>query len=340
MKKSIEYPKTTHIKIEDFNITETVKCIEVEPSQVSKYIKLFKGSGYQRQKQKMSTPLSQTTQEIIEKEQLKLQETQIELNIDNFTVTEVMKKYIPNNITLPTSFETVGTLAHLNLHDDQMPYKNIIGEAFLIKNYPRIQTVITKLAEITNEFRTFPLEVIAGVDTTEVTVICHGVKFMLDFAECYWNTRLETEHIKIIDQMKPGEILCDAFAGVGPFAIPAALKGVKVYANDLNPAAVKYMKINASSNKAEVQCYNMDARLFLEQMVLTDKIQPNFILMNLPATAVEFLDVIPKLKLHHCLIHCYGFSALDNASDLQQRAHELMGADYPISVRIVRGRGT
>ena len=180
------------------------------------------------------------------------------------------------------------------------------------------------------------MEVIAGKNSTEVSVICHGVKFTLDYAKCYWNTRLETEHIRIIDKMKPNEILCDAFAGVGPFAIPAALKGVTVYANDLNPDSTKYMKMNAEKNKVNIEIETMDVREYMKKIVLEKHIQPDYILMNLPATAVEFLDVIPELKLEHCIIHCYGFSAYEDARDLVQRANELLKKEYQIDIRKVR----
>jgi tRNA (guanine37-N1)-methyltransferase len=44
--------------------------------------------------------------------------------------------------------------------------------------------------------------------------------------------------------------VCDVFAGVGPFALPAAKNGAIVYANDLNPTSYHWMKENIKANKA------------------------------------------------------------------------------------------
>lgn len=48
---------------------------------------------------------------------------------------------------------------------------------------------------------------------------------------------------------KPEEVIADVFAGVGPFAIPAARKGCAVFANDLNPNSAKYLSKNVTDNR-------------------------------------------------------------------------------------------
>jgi tRNA (guanine37-N1)-methyltransferase len=47
----------------------------------------------------------------------------------------------------------------------------------------------------------------------------------------------------------PDDVIVDVFAGVGPFAIPAAKKGCAVLANDLNPSSARYLLKNVQDNR-------------------------------------------------------------------------------------------
>ncbi|KAI5416692.1 hypothetical protein KIW84_041643 [Lathyrus oleraceus] len=77
------------------------------------------------------------------------------------------------------------------------------------------------------------------------------------------------EHKRLVSMFQAGEIICDMFAGIGPFAIHATQKGCLVYANDLNPNSIHYLKINAKINKVDdqISSYNMDARKFISQLM-------------------------------------------------------------------------
>lgn len=77
--------------------------------------------------------------------------------------------------------------------------------------------------------------------------------FTFDFTKVYWNSRLHTEHGRIIDTFKYEDVVADVFAGVGPFAVPAGRKGCGVFANDLNPESFKYLKLNITKNKVNQQ---------------------------------------------------------------------------------------
>ena len=102
---------------------------------------------------------------------------------------------------------------------------------------------MNKIGSIESEFRVPQWELLAGDTSLETEVRQHGVPFKLDLAKCT-GTRLEGEPSGVIDMIKPGEILCDAMAGIGPFAIPAARAGRRVYANDLNPQCASIFSAN------------------------------------------------------------------------------------------------
>ncbi len=68
---------------------------------------------------------------------------------------------------IPSSFETAGHIAHVNLREEALPYKYLIGKAILDKNRPRIQLVVNKIGSIENEFRTFPMEILAVASENE-----------------------------------------------------------------------------------------------------------------------------------------------------------------------------
>eukprot|EP00512_Aurantiochytrium_limacinum_P000268 CAMPEP_0171491868 /NCGR_PEP_ID=MMETSP0958-20121227/4095_1 /TAXON_ID=87120 /ORGANISM="Aurantiochytrium limacinum, Strain ATCCMYA-1381" /LENGTH=451 /DNA_ID=CAMNT_0012025327 /DNA_START=297 /DNA_END=1652 /DNA_ORIENTATION=- len=218
-------------------------------------------------------------------------DVEVRQGYDNLSAEQILRKLIPAEIKeLPASFETVGHLAHVNLREEVLPWRYQIGQVILDKN-PVLRTVVNKIGSIENQFRTFPMEVIAGEENTEVEVKQYGCTFRFNFADVYWNSRLHEEHRKLVTRFKPGQILVDAFCGVGPFAVPAAQEGVKVYASDLNPKSYESLVQNVKVNKVEdlVVPSNEDARVFIRR-TLADGVLADHFVMNLPASGLEFLD--------------------------------------------------
>ncbi|KAH9620160.1 hypothetical protein KSS87_022554 [Heliosperma pusillum] len=184
---------------------------------------------------------------------------------------------IPYSLTLGYSYWGAGHVAHLNITEELLPYKDIIAKVIYDKNYPRIKTVVNKVGSITNEFRVPKFEVLAGESDMATEVRQYGARFKLDYGLVYWNSRLEHEHMRIVSLFQAGETICDMFAGIGPFAVPAALKGCTVYGNDLNPDSIRYLKINAEINKVgnRVFAYNMDAREFISHLMTVPTLKKN-----------------------------------------------------------------
>eukprot|EP01023_Acetabularia_acetabulum_P030109 TRINITY_DN2835_c0_g1_i2.p1 TRINITY_DN2835_c0_g1~~TRINITY_DN2835_c0_g1_i2.p1 ORF type:complete len:804 (-),score=139.45 TRINITY_DN2835_c0_g1_i2:256-2667(-) len=202
--------------------------------------------------------------ELLDGESFEVCGYELKLGYEHLNVKEVLEQVLPAGVEVPVAFETVGHIAHLNLTPQQMPFKHQIGQTLLDKN-PTISTVVTKVGSIENEFRVFDMEVIAGENRLETEVVQYGTKFKLDFQKVYWNSRLEQEHKRVVGLLRSSEVIVDMMAGIGPFAIPAARKGCKVYANDLNPDSYRYLEINKKLNKIQedrLQLFNMDAKTY------------------------------------------------------------------------------
>merc|ERR1711916_190405 len=103
---------------------------------------------------------------------------------------------------------------------------------------------------------------------------------------------LSTEHGRLVDSFTPDDVIADMFAGVGPFALPAARMGAIVHANDLNPSSAQALEANAKTNGVadKLTAYNMDGRDFIRSLI-ANAVPFTQVAMNLPAMAPEFLDV-------------------------------------------------
>jgi tRNA G37 N-methylase Trm5 len=44
------------------------------------------------------------------------------------TVLQILEALLPRDMIIPSAFETVGHIAHLNLRDEHLPYKKLIAK--------------------------------------------------------------------------------------------------------------------------------------------------------------------------------------------------------------------
>lgn len=249
------------------------------------------------------------------------------------------------------------------------------GQVTLDKS-PTLRTVVNKTNEIDNTFRFFKMEVLAGEEDFLTTVRENDCTFTFDYSTVYWNSHLISEHERVVELLSGSDVVLDVFAGVGPFAVPAAKKKrCTVYANDLNPHSYRYLVENVRTNgvRGLVHPYNLDGREFLVSvtqkllegcgggglsMLSGTKTTPaskgggsvgySHVIMNLPGSATQFLDTfrglfrsVPELSRPHVTlpwVHCYCFVKADPADEpAQERAAlELVKAGLGPGVRELR----
>ncbi|TXG67172.1 hypothetical protein EZV62_008447 [Acer yangbiense] len=267
----------------------------------------------------------------------------------NELARKILEALLPKGMIVPSAFETVGHIAHLNLRDEHLPYKRLIAKVVLDKNKPKIQTVVNKIDVIHNDYRTMQLEVLAGNHSLVTIVVENGLRFNVDLATVYWNSRLATERQRLLTGFNYKDVVCDVFSGVGPIAISAAKIVKRVYANDLNPDAVDYLERNSVLNKLEkkIEVFNMDGRRFINAMFSSDKAHSiTQVVMNLPNDAAEYLDAFRGVyrdrprdtPFKFPTIHVYGFSkARDPEFDFDERIRiALSEVAFNVEMRKVR----
>ena len=206
---------------------------------------------------KSSETWSSAIQDAVKYGELEIIPYELRLGYNYWGYHDVLSSLLPKEMEddMPSGFNTAGHVAHLNLRDHHLPYKKLIAQVLIDKN-PHIRTVINKIDNVgfDSEFRTFNYEVLAGPDDMDVEVHEGDCVFRFDYSKVYWNSKLETEHRRLIGLFKPGEVVCDVMAGIGPFAVPAGKKGVFVWANDYNPASYDYLKEAIDRNKVRPSC--------------------------------------------------------------------------------------
>jgi len=244
------------------------------------------------------------------------------------TLTHALERQLPPNLytSIPRSLDIVGDVAVIEIPPDLNMYKNVIGQTIL-KTHKNIKSVHAKAGAISGVYRVRNLDYIAGENRTQTIYNEYGCQYHVDLAKAYFSPRLSQEHHRVAAFVTAGEVVVDLFAGVGPFVVPIGKRcpEVKVYAVDINPAAVDLLKINVKLNKVENQVYPLlgDARELANNKLrgVADRV-----IMNLPETAIDFVDVACQtLKTIGGLVHFYGFVRKPNTiDDLQMRFTELV----------------
>jgi len=177
--------------------------------------------------------------------------------------------------------------------------------------YPKVRAIWIK--EDTSEIYRKPiLKLLWGEEIREIAVKEHGILFKVKLGEVYYNSRLAEEHHRVASMVKHGEVVLDAFCGVGGFTLHiAASKLSIVIANDINPVAYELLVENINLNKKKlvgtVIPLNMDSR---DLLTVIREESVDRIVADLPHSSLDYAEIYTKLLKRGGILHLYMVSGL------------------------------
>ena len=206
------------------------------------------------------------------------------------------------------SYDIVGDIAVIRLPKSIKQHGEIIANA-IMQTHKRVKTVLRQVSPVSGDFRLRELEWVAGERKTETVHKEHGCLFKVDLGKCYFSPRLSYERTRIAQQVQPGEVIVNMFAGVGCYSIIIAKhsEAEKIYSIDINPIAIQYTQENIKLNKVKERVVPIqgDAKKVIKERMrnFADRV-----LMPLPEKAYEYLDYAAlALKPRSGWIHYYDF---------------------------------
>lgn len=179
------------------------------------------------------------------------------------------------------------------------PSKNNFVKA-LRKEHPEINTIVLNV----NDKRT---SMVLGTRNITlygrgfITDILCGCRFRISPDSFYQVNPVQTEYLYntaiSFANLKPEDVVIDAYCGIGTIGLVAAKKSGKVIGIELNPEAVKDARLNAKANSLKARFYQGDATEFMVKMA-EDGQKADVIFMDPPraGSTKHFVDAATKLQ--------------------------------------------
>lgn len=336
MSKTIKVPKKegekTRKLLRDLKILDL--DYEIDKDKENLYFPL-KNDLTEKQKSKIKEKLKKF--EIIQKtdfEEKKQKPNNLKEALETKLNREELKK-------IPSSFDILGDIAVLEISEEIIEKKEIIGKA-LLEVQTNLNTVLLQKSPVSGEYRVKDLEVIAGEPKTHTIHKEHGCKFHIDLDKVFYSPRLTREREIITKQVRSKETVFDMFTGVGPFSILIAKKRnpKKVYAVDKNKEAIKLLKKNIKLNNVEEKIKPI--RGDIRKIAPKYKNSSNRAIMNLPFKSGSFLkEAINLIKKEGGIINYYDIRKEEDlfegaVNDIKEKSNKKGYKAKVLDKRIVR----
>ena len=207
---------------------------------------------------------------------------------------------------VPKSFDVVGDILIFSEFPEELKSKEkIIGQTILELMKP-VKVVCKKTKFHSGIFRTKKVRILAGARRKTTTHKENNVRVKLNVETCYFSPRLSNERLRISNLVKKGESVLVLFSGISiyPLVISKNTSAKEVYGVEINPSAHEFAEGNVKLNKIDnIRLFRGDVKDAVPQL----KKKFDRILMPLPKSAEDFLDIALKVSKKGTIIHFYDF---------------------------------
>jgi tRNA (guanine37-N1)-methyltransferase len=204
-----------------------------------------------------------------------------------------------------TTYEVVGGIAIIEV-PEELDHKKIEIAQCLLDSNNQLTTVVKKSSGHEGTFRTQKMTVLAGENTKIASYRENNCTIKYDIENVYFSARLSTERKRIMKLIKEDEEILVMFSGAAPYpcVFSKNTNAKEIVGVEINPMGYEYGLENIKKNKIKnVKLFCGDVRDVIPQ--LHKKFDR--IVMPLPKTAEEFLDVTLPVAKKGCVIHMYAF---------------------------------
>jgi tRNA wybutosine-synthesizing protein 2 len=157
-----------------------------------------------------------------------------------------------------------------------------------------------------------------------------GLLYHLNPTKVMFSQGNREEKRRIANLVKPGEQICDMFAGIGYFTLPMAKAGGFIHALEINPDAVHYLEKNVRENA-------LDSRIRITMGDCRKTITGTYDRIHMGYyEAAGFLDAALAHVKSGTVLHVHGIG--DNTTEIQEHL-KTFGLTATLAHRIIKKIG-
>ncbi len=236
---------------------------------------------------------------------------------------------------LPRSYDLLGDVLILRIPEELVAHEAAIGSA-LLEVHKGVETIAVDEGVVGPQRRR-SLRVVAGRKSMETVHREYGLALSVDPSKVYFSPRMASERRRVASLVIPGEVVIDAFCGVGPFSLHIARHGAKVvYAIDSNPEAIGYLRENVRRNKADnVVVLEGDVMEVLPIGEVADRL-----VLDFPQGPLPYIPAAVSSLKEGGVLHYYEILEMIQLEDRLEELQEALPAHLALELlnrRVVRG---